>query len=99
MASGGYPGNFDKGQVITGLAKAARMPDVKVFHAGTKIEGDHVVTDGGRVLGVTALGDTLEDARRKAYEACAAINWRDAFYRKDIGARGLTGGAAEGEKG
>jgi phosphoribosylamine--glycine ligase len=86
MASGGYPGSFDKGLVITGLAKAARMADVKVFHAGTAIEGDHVVTDGGRVLGVTALGDTVEDARRKAYEACAAISWRDCFYRKDIAA-------------
>lgn len=95
MASGGYPGSYDKGQVITGLARAARMPDVKVFHAGTKIEGDHVVTDGGRVLGVTALGDTLEDARRKAYEACAVINWRDAFYREDIAAGGTAGLAQE----
>ncbi len=87
MASGGYPGSFDKGHVITGLVKADRMPDVKVFHAGTKIEGDYIVTDGGRVLGVTALGDTLEEARRRAYEACSVIHWRDCFYRKDIAAK------------
>jgi phosphoribosylamine--glycine ligase len=90
MASGGYPGPFERGHVISGLARAASMADVKVFHAGTKLEGDHVVTDGGRVLGVTALGDTLEEARRKAYEACAVISWRDAHYRRDIAARALT---------
>lgn len=85
LASGGYPGPFEKGHVISGLAKASLLPDVKIFHAGTKLQGEHVITDGGRVLGVTALGDSLEDARRKAYEACACISFRDAFYRKDIG--------------
>ena len=65
------------------------MPDVKVFHAGTRIEKDRVVTDGGRVLGVTALGDTLEEAQARAYEACAAISFQDAFYRKDIGLKGV----------
>jgi phosphoribosylamine--glycine ligase len=90
MASGGYPGNFDKGHVISGLAKAAQLPDVKVFHAGTKLVGDHIVTDGGRVLGVTALGTTLEEARKKAYEACSSISFRDAHYRHDIGIKGLT---------
>ena len=90
MAAGGYPGPFEKGHVISGLAKAALMPDLKVFHAGTKLEGEHVVTDGGRVLGVTALGDTLEEARKRAYEACAVISFREGFYRRDIGVKGLT---------
>jgi phosphoribosylamine--glycine ligase len=89
MASGGYPGPFEKGHVVSGLARAAVLPDVKVFHAGTKREGDHVVTDGGRVLGVTALGGTLEEARRRAYEACACISFRDAHYRRDIGVKGV----------
>src|SRR5205823_1478732 len=69
MASGGYPGPYTKGKVITGLDEVATMPDVKVFHAGTALERNFVVTDGGRVLGVTALGDTLADAKRRAYEA------------------------------
>ncbi|MFO0879295.1 MAG: phosphoribosylamine--glycine ligase [Gemmataceae bacterium] len=89
MAAGGYPGAFDKGHVISGLARAALMSDVKVFHAGTILQGEHVITDGGRVLGVTALGDTLDEARRRAYEACAVIQFRDAIYRKDIGQKGL----------
>jgi phosphoribosylamine-glycine ligase len=62
---------------------------VKVFHAGTRLDGGRILTDAGRVLGVTALGDTLEEARRRAYEACALISFRDGFYRKDIGAKAL----------
>jgi phosphoribosylamine--glycine ligase len=89
MASGGYPGNFPRGKVITGLAEAARLPDVKVFHAGTRLDGDRVLTDGGRVLGVTALGDTLANAQRRAYEAVACINFPHAFYRHDIAAKAL----------
>ncbi|MFO0926554.1 MAG: phosphoribosylamine--glycine ligase [Gemmataceae bacterium] len=89
MAAGGYPGPFEKGAAIVGLEAAAQLADVKVFHAGTRLDGNRVVTDGGRVLGVTALGDTLEDARQKAYEACALIRYRDAFYRTDIGVKGL----------
>jgi phosphoribosylamine--glycine ligase len=89
MASGGYPGNYVKGLPITGLAEAAKMADVKVFHAGTQRDGERVVTDGGRVLGVTALGDTLADAKRRAYEAAACIHFRDAHYRRDIGDKGL----------
>ncbi len=89
MASGGYPDRYEKGFPISGLERAAALPDVKVFHAGTRLEGDRVLTDGGRVLGVTALGNDLEEARRRAYEACALISFRDAFYRKDIGLRGL----------
>jgi phosphoribosylamine--glycine ligase len=89
MASGGYPGHYEKGLVIKGLAEAGRMPDVKVFHAGTRRDGDRVLTDGGRVLGVTALGDTLADAKRRAYEAVARIEFRDAFYRRDIADKAL----------
>jgi phosphoribosylamine--glycine ligase len=89
LVSGGYPGRFDKGYVIQGLAAAARVPDVHVFHAGTKLDGDIVRTDGGRVLGVTALGDTLADARQRAYEAVQMIRFADMHYRTDIGAKAL----------
>jgi phosphoribosylamine--glycine ligase len=92
MASGGYPGNYDKGLPIKGLAEAAKLPDVKVFHAGTRRDGDRVLTDGGRVLGVTALGDTLADAKRRAYEAVACIEFRDAFHRRDIADKALRSG-------
>jgi phosphoribosylamine--glycine ligase len=84
MASQGYPGSYAKGKVITGLAEAARLPDVKVFHAGTKLENGLMVTDGGRVLGVTALGDTLAEAKRNAYEAVSRIHFQGAFYRRAI---------------
>lgn len=89
MASQGYPGNYQKGRVIFGLADAAKLPNVKVFHAGTKMENGLTVTDGGRVLGVTALGDTLLDAKRNAYEAVKKINFQGAFYRSDIGDKAL----------
>jgi phosphoribosylamine--glycine ligase len=89
MASQGYPGNYAKGKVISGLEEAAKLPDVKVFHAGTKIENNVVVTDGGRVLGVTALGDTLAEAKRKAYEAVQTIHFQGAFYRRDIADKAL----------
>src|SRR5579875_402464 len=89
MASGGYPGNYEKGLPIKGLAEAAQLPDVKVFHAGTRRDGDRVLTDGGRVLGVTALGDTLADAKRRAYEAVACIQFPGAFYRRDIADKAL----------
>ena len=87
LASQGYPGNIVKDKVITGLEETAQMKDVKIFHAGTKIDGGLVVTDGGRVLGVTALGDTVADARRLAYEAVSRIQFQGAFYRKDIAAK------------
>jgi phosphoribosylamine--glycine ligase len=89
MASGGYPGTFQKGKVITGLAQAAKLPDVKVFHAGTRREKDLVLTDGGRVLAVTALGESLADAKRNAYEAMAKIHFQGAHYRKDIADKAL----------
>ena len=90
MASQGYPGPYQKGKVITGLREVARLPDVKVFHAGTKLENDLVVTDGGRVLGVTALGDSLAEAKRNAYQAVSRIHFQGAFYRKDIADKALT---------
>jgi phosphoribosylamine--glycine ligase len=89
MASGGYPGNFQKGKVITGLAEAAKLPDVKVFHAGTRREKDLVLTDGGRVLAVTALGETLAEAKRNAYQAASKIHFQGAHYRKDIADKAL----------
>src|SRR5262249_3052172 len=84
MCSQGSPGPYPKGRVISGLDEVAKMPDLQVFHAGTKAEGNSIVTDGGRVLGVTALGDTLADAKRRAYEAVAKISFTGMHYRKDI---------------
>ncbi|HEV3078259.1 MAG TPA: phosphoribosylamine--glycine ligase [Gemmataceae bacterium] len=84
MASQGYPGNYAKGKVIRGLDEVAKLPNVKVFHAGTKLENEFVVTEGGRVLGVTALGETLADAKRNAYQAVEKIHFQGAFYRRDI---------------
>src|SRR5262249_15634079 len=69
LASQGYPGSYAKSKQISGLAEAAKLPDVQVFHAGTKVDRNRIVTDGGRVLGVTALGDTIESARANAYAA------------------------------
>jgi phosphoribosylamine--glycine ligase len=89
MCSGGYPGVYERGLAIKGLAEAARLTDVKVFHAGTRRDGERVLTDGGRVLGVTALGDTLADAKRRAYEAVACIQFHGAFYRRDIADKAL----------
>ena len=95
MASQGYPGSYPKGKVILGLEEAATLPDVKVFHAGTRLDANGLtLTDGGRVLGVTALGDTLADAKRKAYEAVAKIHFQGAFYRRDIGDKALKGAEA-----
>jgi phosphoribosylamine--glycine ligase len=89
MASAGYPGSPLKGQVIHGLEEAARLPNTKIFHAGTAQEGGQVVTAGGRVLGVTALGDTLADARDRAYLAVSKIRFDGAQFRRDIGVKAL----------
>jgi phosphoribosylamine--glycine ligase len=89
MASGGYPGRYEKGKVIAGLADANALTDVTVFHAGTGFDGDDVVTSGGRVLGVTALGRDLRSAVDRAYEAVAAVRFEDAHYRTDIAAKAL----------
>ena len=84
MASGGYPGDYQKGKKIIGLQEAQQLEDVIVFHAGTKdIDGD-IVTNGGRVLGVTALGQTIRDARERAYKAVDKIKFDGAYYRRDI---------------
>ncbi len=89
MASGGYPGKYGKGRPISGLDEAGAMEDVVVFHAGTARAGEDVVTAGGRVLGVTALGDTVGAAIEKAYQAVDAISWEDVHYRTDIGKKAL----------
>jgi phosphoribosylamine--glycine ligase len=87
MAAGGYPGSYDKGKVIRGLGDA--IPDVKVFHAGTTLANGEVVTSGGRVLCVTALGDSVSDAQQKAYQQLSKISWDGAYYRNDIGYRAI----------
>jgi phosphoribosylamine--glycine ligase len=89
LASGGYPREFAKGKVITGLAAAAEVPGVVVFHAGTKRAGDVFVTNGGRVLGVTARGADFAEARERAYAAAARIAFDGMHSRSDIGARAL----------
>ncbi|MFN3148633.1 phosphoribosylamine--glycine ligase [Bremerella sp.] len=89
MASEGYPGSYEKGKPIRGLEEAAKLEDVKVFHAGTTMNGDQVVTNGGRVLGVTAIGDTISSAKLKAYTAVKCIRWDGAWCRKDISDKAL----------
>ncbi len=89
LAAEGYPGEIKTGAKITGLKDVAGQKDLVVFHAGTKQEGDAVSVSGGRVLGVTALGVDLKDARRKAYAACERISWPGMQYRKDIGLKGI----------
>jgi phosphoribosylamine--glycine ligase len=89
MASAGYPGEYPKGLPIKGLDAAKRARDVIVFHAGTARKEKAVVTDGGRVLGVTALGDTVAEAIAKAYQTVAKISWKGAYWRKDIGRKAL----------
>jgi phosphoribosylamine---glycine ligase len=86
LTSGGYPGKFETANEITGLREAEEVLGVKVLHAGTKCDGDKIVTSGGRVLGVTAAGVTLEDALARVYEAAQKIQFAGAHYRKDIGA-------------
>ena len=86
LASGGYPGAIEKGKVITGIDAANNDPDVVVFHAGTALKEGRIVTSGGRVLGVTALGATLEEARTKAYAAADKISFEGKQLRRDIGA-------------
>jgi phosphoribosylamine--glycine ligase len=88
MASQGYPGDYRKGDVISGLDAAAQTGAV-VFHAGTKSVDDKIATSGGRVLGVTALGDDFSDARRACYAAIEEIHFDGAYYRRDIGWRCL----------
>jgi len=87
MASGGYPGDFEKGKTITGLQA---VDDALVFHAGTTATTNAVLTNGGRVLAVTGLGENVESARQKAYQAVARLNWENRYFRTDIGLDLLT---------
>jgi len=88
-ASGGYPGNYTKGKEIKGLHEAEKLKDVVVFHAGTSKAGDKILTSGGRVLGVTGLGSTIEDAIHKTYRAVDKISFEGMHFRKDIGSKAL----------
>jgi phosphoribosylamine--glycine ligase len=88
-SSGGYPGSYKNGLPITGLAAAAQVPGVQVFHAGTAQVGGQIVTAGGRVLGVTAAADSLDQALARAYQAMAEISFEGMYYRRDIGHRAL----------
>ncbi len=89
MSSEGYPGEYVKGHAISGLKEASVLKDVMVFHAGTAIKDGETVTSGGRVLGVTALGDDLRHAIERAYMAVGKISWKGAYFRHDIGFKGL----------
>jgi phosphoribosylamine--glycine ligase len=91
LASGGYPGSYETGREIHGLAEAAEVDRVTIFHAGTAERDGRVVTAGGRVLAVSALGDTLAQARTRAYEACERISFDGMTYRHDIAARAAEG--------
>jgi phosphoribosylamine--glycine ligase len=84
LASAGYPGKYETGKVISGLDEAAKLEGIQVFHAGTKIADNQVLTAGGRVLAVTALGSTIAAARGRAYEAAARIEFEGCHYRRDI---------------
>jgi len=84
LASGGYPDKYDTGKTISGLGAAAKLGNVQIFHAGTKRANGEIVTAGGRVLAVTALGSTIEVARARAYEAVSRIHFEDCHYRRDI---------------
>lgn len=90
MASEGYPGNYERGHAVRGLEVAAKVPDVKVFHAGTKLKDGQVVTDGGRVFGVTALGTSISAAKLQAYTAVKCIRFSGGWCRKDISDKALT---------
>lgn len=88
LAAGGYPGSYNKGDAITGLPETDTDGE-KVFHAGTRMQGEQVVTNGGRVLCATALGNTVTEAQQRAYQLAARIQWDSVFYRKDIAYRAI----------
>ena len=89
LASGGYPGSYAKGKAVAGLAAAAAVPNAKVFHAGTGLRGGEVVTEGGRVFGVTAWASDLRSARNLAYDTAERIRFEGKQFRTDIAAKGL----------
>jgi len=92
MASQGYPGSYEKGKVISGLEEVARIPQAFVFHAGTAFKEGRIITNGGRVLGVTAMGNAIGEAIGLAYQAVEKISWSGVYYRKDIGQKALKRG-------
>jgi len=89
MAAKGYPGNYARGSVIEGLDDAAKVEGVEIFHAGTKADGSRILANGGRVLNVSAIGQTVREAQARAYEAISRIRWPQGFYRHDIGWRAI----------
>jgi phosphoribosylamine--glycine ligase len=89
MAAEGYPGSYPKGMPITGIDEAEALDGVKVFQAGTRLDNGALVTSGGRVLSVTALGDGLAAAKEQAYRAVEKIHFDNSYYRRDIGDKGL----------
>ncbi len=94
LTSAGYPGSYEKGKVITGIEDAEALENVTVYHAGTRAEDGQILTNGGRVIDVTALGTTFEEARDRAYEACEKISFEGKTLRHDIGLRALRGRSA-----
>jgi phosphoribosylamine---glycine ligase len=89
MAAKGYPGNYKKGTVIEGLDAAAQVEGVEIFHAGTRADGNRILSNGGRVLNVCARGKTVREAQSRAYAAVDLIRWPDGFCRRDIGWRAI----------
>jgi phosphoribosylamine--glycine ligase len=92
MAAKGYPGAYQRGSEIRNIEQAASLPDVEIFHAGTRRSDGHILADGGRVLGITARGKTIAEAQSRAYEAVDRIDWPEGFCRRDIGWRAVSGG-------
>jgi len=90
LASGGYPGNYEKGKIIGGLDKISDSQNIMVFHAGTKKSNSgNIVTNGGRVLGISALGKNIKESIGNAYNAISFVNFENIYYRKDIGEKAL----------
>jgi len=89
MATRGYPGGYAQGSTIGGLDAAAEIEDVEIFHAGTREDNGRILANGGRVLNVSALGKTVGEAQRRAYQAVDLIRWADGFCRRDIGDRAV----------
>jgi phosphoribosylamine--glycine ligase len=98
FANQGYPGAYKSGAVISGIGKANAVEGVTVFHAGTRRDGDKILSNGGRVLNVTAIGKTVTEARERAYKAIALIDWPQGFYRSDIGWRAIAREKSTSEK-
>ena len=89
VASGGYPGKYQKGKVISGLERLEKMKDIIVFHAGTKFQDDKIITSGGRVLGITAWDENISKAKERAYKGVKEIYFEDMYYRKDIASKAI----------